>query len=127
MKKSNLLAHGALLALVAGTNFACQSTTAGTATTTGTTPAAATSAAADANAAPAPAATQNPEDSMPRVRVEEAKADVTSGKGVIIDVRGTDAWKIAHIEGALDIQLADLEKSDFKNIPKGKRIIAYCT
>jgi Rhodanese-like domain len=124
MKKSNLLAHGALLALVAGTNFACQSTTAGTATTA--TPATATAAATDANA-PTAAATQNPEDSMPRVRVEEAKADVTSGKGVIIDVRGTDAWKIAHIEGALDIQLADLEKSDFKNIPKGKRIIAYCT
>ncbi len=119
MKKTNLLAHGALLALVAGANFACQSTTAGTATT------GATTAAIPEAAAPAPS--QNPEDSMPRVRVEEAKADVTSGKGVIIDVRGTDAWKIAHIEGAIDIQLADVEKGDFKNIPKGKRIIAYCT
>ncbi len=123
MKKTNLLAHGALLALVAGTNFACQSTTAGTAATTATP---ATATAIDANA-PTAAATQNPEDLMPRVRVEEAKADVTSGKGVIIDVRGTDAWKIAHIEGAIDIQLADVEKGDFKNIPKGKRIIAYCT
>lgn len=64
---------------------------------------------------------------MPRVRVEEAKADVASGKSVIIDVRGTDAYKAAHIEGAIDIQLADLEKGDFKNIPKGKRIVAYCT
>ncbi len=125
MKKTNLLAHGALLALVAGTNFACQSTTAGTAGTA-TTATPVTAAATDANV-PVPAATQNPEDSMPRVRVEEAKADVTSGKGVIIDVRGTDAWKIAHIEGAVDIQLADVEKGDFKNIPKGKRIIAYCT
>ena len=122
MKKNNLLATGALLVLVAGANFACHSTTAGTAATTAT-----TAAAPDANAANAPAPSQNPEDLMPRVRVEEAKAEVTSGKGVIIDVRGTDAWKVAHVEGALDIQLADLEKSDFKNIPKGKRIIAYCT
>ena len=119
MKKNNLLATGALLVLVAGANFACHSTTAGTATT------AATTAAAPDAAVPAPS--QNPEDLMPRVRVEDAKAEVTSGKGVIIDVRGTDAWKAGHVEGALDIQLADLEKSDFKNIPKGKRIIAYCT
>ena len=124
MKKNNLLATGALLALVAGANFACHSTTAGTAATTATT---ATTAAPDANAANAPAPSQNPEDSMPRVRVEDAKAEVGSGKAVIIDVRGTDAWKVAHVEGALDIQLADLEKSDFKNLPKGKRIIAYCT
>ena len=64
---------------------------------------------------------------MPRVRVEEAKAETASGKAVIIDVRGTDAWKAARIEGALDIQLPDLEKGDFKGIPKGKHIIAYCT
>ena len=125
MTKTNLLAHGALLALVAGASLACQSTPAGTTATPTATPVAMT-AAPDANA-PAAAATQNPEDSMPRVRVEEAKADVASGKGVIIDVRGTDAWKAGHIEGALDIQLPDLEKGDFKGIPKGKRIVAYCT
>ena len=120
MKKINLLAYGALLALVALANFACHSTTAGTATA-GT----ATTAAAPDIAVPSPS--QNPEDLMPRVRVEDAKAEVASGKGVIIDVRGTDAWKAGHVEGALDIQLADLEKNDFKNIPKGKHIIAYCT
>ena len=123
MKKKYLLAHGALLALVAGASLACNSTNAGSGTTTAT-PAAATTA--DPNA-PAAAAAQNAEDSMPRVRVEEAKAEAENGKAVIIDVRGTDAWKAAHIEGALDIQLGDLEKGDFKNIPKGKHIIAYCT
>ncbi|NOT59998.1 MAG: rhodanese-like domain-containing protein [Acidobacteria bacterium] len=125
MNKKYLLAHGALLALVAGAGLACQSTTAGTATTTTATPAVATVSGEPNPPAAAPA--QNAEDSMPRVRVEEAKEQVASGKGLIIDVRGTDAWKAAHIEGAIDIQLADLEKSDFKNIPKGKRIIAYCT
>ena len=123
MKKKYLLAHGALLALVAGAGLACNSTNAGSATTMAT-PAAATTA--DPNA-PAAAPAQNPEDSMPRVRVEAAREEVASGKAVIIDVRGTDAWKAAHIEGALDIQLGDLEKGDFKNIPKDKRIIAYCT
>ena len=123
MKNRYLLAHGALLALVAGASLACQSTTAGSATTTATPAAASTTADTSAAAAPA----QNPEDSMPRTRVEDAKTEVADGKAVIIDVRGTDAWKAAHIEGALDIQLGDLEKGDFKNIPKGKHIIAYCT
>ena len=125
MNKKYLLAHGALLVMVAGASLACQSTTAGTSTSATATPPVAT-ISGEANT-PAAAPAQNPEDSMPRVRVEEAKEQAANGKGVIIDVRGTDAWKAAHIEGALDIQLADLEQGNFKNIPKGKHIIAYCT
>jgi 3-mercaptopyruvate sulfurtransferase SseA len=66
------------------------------------------------------------ENQMPRIEAEEAKKLVKEGKAVIIDVRGTDAYKISHIKGALDIPLTRLEAGDFKGIPKDKRIIAYC-
>jgi len=78
-------------------------------------------------AAPVPSAPQNPEDKMPRVNVEDAKKLVEEGKAIIIDVRGTDAYKTAHVKGALDIPLNKLESADFKDLPKDKRIIAYCT
>src|SRR5262245_39024261 len=77
--------------------------------------------------APVPSPPQNPEDKMPRVSVEEAKKLVEEGKAIIIDVRGTDAYKTAHVKGALDIPLNKLESADFKDLPKDKRIIAYCT
>jgi len=77
--------------------------------------------------APTPAPTQNPEDKMPRINAQEAKSLVDAGKAVIIDVRGTEAYKISHIKGALDYPLAKIEGKDFSGLPKGKRIIAYCT
>ena len=64
---------------------------------------------------------------MPRINAQEAKRLVDAGKAVIIDVRGTDAYKISHIKGALDYPLPKIEGKDFSGLPKGKRIIAYCT
>ncbi len=64
---------------------------------------------------------------MPRIRPEEAKKLVDEGKAVIIDVRGTDAYKLAHVKGSLDYALAKIEAKDFSGLPKNKRIIAYCT
>ncbi len=82
------------------------------------------------SAAPAipvpPVQNQNSEDKMPRVNVEETKKLVADGKAIIIDVRGTDAYKISHIKGALDFPLNKLESGDVKGLPKDKRIIAYC-
>ncbi len=84
-------------------------------------------ATASSPAAPTPVPTQNPEDKMPRINAQEAKSQVDAGKAVIIDVRGTEAYKISHIKGALDYPLAKIEGKDFSGLPKGKRIIAYCT
>lgn len=67
------------------------------------------------------------EDKMPRLTATEAKQLVDAGQAVIIDVRGSEAYKQIHIKGALDIHLADLEAGKFDNLPKNKRIIAYCT
>lgn len=70
---------------------------------------------------------QNPEDKMARIKADEAKKLVADGKAIIIDVRGSDAYKMAHIKGALDVPLSRLEGDDFKGLPKDKRIITYCT
>lgn len=131
MDKLNLLSRGALVALLAGLGTACQQPTA-TVTPPGAVAVASPLPAANgalptAAAAAAAAPTQNPEDSMPRVRVEEAKAEMESGKAIIIDVRGPEAYKMAHVKGALEHALARLEQGDFKDLPKDKRIIAYCS
>ena len=78
------------------------------------------------SAAAIPPPTQNAEDKMPRVKVEEAKKMIAEGKAIIIDVRGAEAYKMSHIQGALDIPLGKLEASDFKDLPKDKLIISYC-
>lgn len=78
-------------------------------------------------AATMPSPLQNPEDKMPRIKVDEAKKLFDEGKAMIIDVRGTDAYKLNHIKGSLDYSLSRLESGDFKDLPKDKRIISYCT
>jgi hypothetical protein len=91
-----------------------------------------TSGPASANAKPAYSATptfsppQNAEDNIPRVNVEEARRLIAEGKAVIIDVRGPDSYKVSHIKGALDFPTSKLEAGDLKDLPKDKRIIAYC-
>ena len=88
-----------------------------------------TAAPAPPNSAltPPPPPTPKPEDAQPRLTVEQAKTLVDQGKAVIIDVRGPDAYRLGHIKDALDVPLAKLEAGDFANLPKDKRIIAYCS
>jgi hypothetical protein len=129
MDKFNLLSRSALVALLAGLGSACQQPTA-TVGSQGAVAVASPLPAANGalpNAAAAAAPTQNPEDAMPRVRVEEAKNAMAAGKAIIIDVRGSEAYKTAHIKGSIDHPLARLEQGDFKDLPKDKRIIAYCS
>ena len=74
-----------------------------------------------------PPSTQNAEDKIPRVKVDEAKKMIAEGKAIIIDVRGADAYKMSHIKGALDVPLTKLNEGEFKDLPKDKLIIAYCS
>ncbi|MDX2030480.1 MAG: rhodanese-like domain-containing protein [Blastocatellia bacterium] len=75
----------------------------------------------------AAAASQNPEDKMLRVNAQDAIKAAAEGKAVIIDVRGTESYKLAHIKDALDHGLQRVETGDFNGLPKDKQIIAYCT
>ncbi len=122
MSKVTYCSRGALLLLLANMATACHQPSAAT-----TTPSTTATPVAQAVNQQAPAPAPNPEDSMPRVKVEDAKAEVAAGQAIIIDVRGTETYKVSHIKGALDYPLARLEQSDFKDLPKDKRIIAYCT
>ncbi len=115
MNKTNLLSCGMLLVWVAALGTACRQ------------PATATTNPPIAAIVASPAPTQHPEDAMPRISVQEAKVALDKGTAVLIDVRGPDAYNVAHIKGALDHSLVRLEQNDFKDLPKDKRIIAYCS
>lgn len=122
MKKLSFFARVALVLASMSLAMACSRLATTTAPTNGNA-VATTPAAADDHSPSA----QNPEDKMPRIRPEEAKKLVDEGKAVIIDVRGPEAYKISHIKGSLDYPLNKVEAGDFSGLPKGKRIIAYCT
>lgn len=123
MKILSVISRGVLILLSACLTLACSHLAVSTSQKAATGSATPNLAAAS----PAPAQTPNPEDKMPRIRPEEAKKLVDEGKGVIIDVRGPEAYKISHIKGALDYSLSRIEAGDFSGLPKNKRIIAYCT
>ena len=126
MNAFSLLGRGAMVLASAGLALACsQSAASPPQTTVAQTTVAQTPVAV--TAPPTPVPTQNPEDLMPRISPEEAKKLVDAGKAVIIDVRGPDAYKLAHIKGSLEYGLSKIEQKDFSGLPKNKRIIAYCT
>ena len=81
---------------------------------------------------PAPAATRPLHDhadeghDAPRISLADAKKAYDDGSGVIIDVRDKGAYSQEHIKDALHIPLADVAKNMDK-LPKGKKIIVYCS
>ena len=65
-------------------------------------------------------------DDAPRITVAESKKDFDAGNAVFIDTRNAEAFQAERIKGAINISGADLE-SKYKEIPKGKKIIVYCS
>jgi len=62
----------------------------------------------------------------PRISLADAKKDYDAGNAIIVDVRDVTAYKNEHIKGSLHIPLTELDASVDK-LPKGKKIIAYCS
>ena len=81
-------------------------------------------AAVNTNAA-TPAPTAVPDDA-PRISLEDAKKDFDKGNVVFIDTRGEESYKVEHIKGSLNIPLGSIE-DHYKELPKDKKIIAYCS
>ena len=69
--------------------------------------------------------TPDPTANVPRIAVEDAKKDFDAGTAVFVDTRSEYAYNIEHIKGAMNIPLEKFEER-YKDIPTGKKIIAYC-
>src|SRR5215203_4427706 len=74
----------------------------------------------------APAVKEAQADDAPRISLADAKKDYDAGTAIIVDVRDAEAFKQEHVKGALNIPLAELD-ANINKIPKGKKIIAYCS
>ena len=64
---------------------------------------------------------------VPRISAEEAKKEYDAGNAVFVDSRGDAAFDVEHLPGALSIQYSAAGDSSFDKIPKGKKIIVYCS
>ncbi|MGB7207626.1 MAG: rhodanese-like domain-containing protein [Pyrinomonadaceae bacterium] len=72
------------------------------------------------------AAQPAPLDDAPRITIADAKKDYDAGTVVIVDVRAESAYKEEHIKGSLNITI-DTMAANLNKLPKGKKIIAYCS
>ncbi|MEJ7847375.1 MAG: rhodanese-like domain-containing protein [Pyrinomonadaceae bacterium] len=72
----------------------------------------------------APVAT--PVDNAPRITLADAKKDYDAGSAAIIDVRDETAFNLEHIAGALNITPQTLD-ANISKLPKGKKLIVYCS
>lgn len=89
-----------------------------------------TAATMDGTPTPVPVPNTNtnpahPADDAPRISLADAKKDFDAG-AVFIDTRPEDTYKQEHVKGAINITLQD-DASKYNSIPKGKKIIVYCS
>jgi rhodanese-related sulfurtransferase len=92
--------------------------------TTETHPATTTTASASAQQPPA---AQSAGSQVPRITVEELKKLMAEQKVVVVDVRSPDAYNIGHIKGSINLPLDKIQAGDYKDLPRDKRIITYCS
>lgn len=65
-------------------------------------------------------------DDAERITLADAKKDFDAGTTVFIDTRDGASFNQEHVKGALNIPM-NLLNQRFGTIPKGKKIIAYCS
>lgn len=62
---------------------------------------------------------------VPRVTIDEAKKSFDDGSAIFVDSRSADAYKQERIKGAFFIE--GTAENRFDSLPKGKKIIVYCS
>lgn len=66
------------------------------------------------------------EQAVPRISVEDAKKEIDAGRAVFIDSRGQTAFDAEHLPGAIVLPYENGQPK-FDALPKGKKIIVYCS
>jgi len=72
-------------------------------------------------------ATHDLENKMPRISAEELKRLVAARQVLIVDVRSPDEYRQAHIQGAINLPVQEIEAGQYTKLPRDKRLISYCT
>ncbi|MCL4271968.1 MAG: rhodanese-like domain-containing protein [Anaerolineales bacterium] len=82
----------------------------------------------NAPAAPTPVTSHEEETypEIPRVSLNDANAALEEGTAVVVDVRSVEAYQAAHVTGAINIPLAELE-TRLTELDQAQWIITYCT
>ncbi len=111
----------AIFALGLGVLTACQDTAPPVNTETANT----TNTNSVANAAPK-TDEHGPTDDAKRISLADAKKEFDADNVIFIDTRAEASYKNEHIKGAINITEQTLEEK-YKEIPKDKKIIAYCS
>ncbi len=67
------------------------------------------------------------ENQMPRVSAGELKRLVAARQAVVVDVRSAEDYRRAHIQGAINLPLPQIEAGQYPKLPRNQRLISYCT
>jgi hypothetical protein len=65
-------------------------------------------------------------DEAPRINLADAKKDFDAGTAVFVDTRDATSFQTLRIKGAINVSLQSVD-TRWQEIPKGKKIIAYCS
>lgn len=65
-------------------------------------------------------------ENAPRITLAEAKKEFDAGNVVFVDTRAAVTFSQGHVKGAINVPMEAFEQR-WKEIPTGKKIIAYCS
>ncbi|HQX56056.1 MAG TPA: rhodanese-like domain-containing protein [Pyrinomonadaceae bacterium] len=66
------------------------------------------------------------DDEVPRITLADAKKAFDEGNAVFVDSRAEPSFQVEHIAGAINIAYSG-QAPNFDSLPKGKKIIVYCS
>ena len=66
------------------------------------------------------------EDNAARISLADAKKDFDAGTAVFIDTHSPEQFAQRHVAGAINVPANQID-AYINKIPKGKKIIAYCS
>jgi 3-mercaptopyruvate sulfurtransferase SseA len=114
-------------ALLVGALLGCESTIASSGAAKKPAPAPAPTPNEVAFATPTPAPAVATTNEIPRISPADAADAAAKGTAVIVDVRENAQWEAGHVKGALHVSLAEIEAGHLDQLPRDRRIIAYCS